>query len=290
MTTTPTAYLRPGGRLVQGSVHETKDSEDNNGNKKIGKDGKPRQECFFAIAVPKTPGVSDWKQEAWAQPIVSIAMGAFPGGQHAWPSFAWKVTDGDSNAPNKKGKLPKDTQGFPGNWVVKLGGGFLPQLLTRNGDQRLPAEQRVELGDYVQVACTVAGNGRTDSPGVYINHQAVAFVGYGPRIVVERDYSNVGFGKGPVPQGVMATPPAGMTAAPLPATSAPVAAPVAAPAAAVPANPAILQAPAAPAPMPPAPPAAPVRQMTAAATATYEAYIASGWTDALLVQHGLMVG
>jgi hypothetical protein len=37
-------------------------------------------------------------------------------------------------------------------------------------------------------------------------------------------------------------------------------------------------------------PAVPVRRMTPAAGATtYEQYIAAGWTDALLVQHGMML-
>ena len=49
----------------------------------------------------------------------------------------------------------------------------------------------------------------------------------------------------------------------------------------------------APAPMmapPAAPPAAPVRTMTPkAAGATYEAMIAAGWTDALLIEHGMMM-
>ena len=284
--------LLPVGRLVEGSVHELKDVEDNNGVKKLGKDGKPQKQCFFSVAIPKTPGVTDWKQEAWAAPIVQAAMAAFPGGQYNWPAFAWKVTDGDSAIPNKKGKLPKNKAGFPGNWVVKLSGGFLPQLLTRDGSQRLSPEQRIEPGDYVQAAYFAVGNNRSDSPGVYVNHAAVAFTGFGERITYERDYTGVGFGQGPVPAGVRAAPSAGMTTPPLPATPAPLpAAPVAAPAP-IPANPAVLQAPlpAAPAPLPPAPPAAPVKQMTAAATSSYEQYIAAGWTDAQLVQHGLMVG
>ena len=40
---------------------------------------------------------------------------------------------------------------------------------------------------------------------------------------------------------------------------------------------------------PVAPPAPPARQMTAAAQGPYEAYVASGWTDAQLVQNGLML-
>lgn len=44
-------------------------------------------------------------------------------------------------------------------------------------------------------------------------------------------------------------------------------------------------------PAPPGPPAAPapvLRKMTAIAETTYEAYIAAGWSDSLLIQHGLM--
>ena len=71
--------------------------------------------------------------------------------------------------------------------------------------------------------------------------------------------------------------------APTAAAAAPMTPPVAAPNA----------APAPPAPpvaAPPAPPAAPVHQMTPAAQgASYEAMIAAGWTDALLIQHGMML-
>jgi hypothetical protein len=43
-------------------------------------------------------------------------------------------------------------------------------------------------------------------------------------------------------------------------------------------------------PLPPAaPPAAPARQMTAkAGGAPYESFVAQGWNDATLVQHGYM--
>ena len=59
-------------------------------------------------------------------------------------------------------------------------------------------------------------------------------------------------------------------------------------------NPGFVQVPppaAAPAPMAPPPaPVAPVRQMTAAAQGvTYDAYVAAGWSDAQLVQNGLML-
>lgn len=59
------------------------------------------------------------------------------------------------------------------------------------------------------------------------------------------------------------------------------------------AAPMMMTPPAAPAPMmapPPAPPAAPVRTMTPkAAGATYEAFVANGWTDAMLIEQGYMM-
>lgn len=57
-------------------------------------------------------------------------------------------------------------------------------------------------------------------------------------------------------------------------------------------NPGFVQVPPpAPAPMAPPPaPSIPVRQMTAAAQGIpYESYVAQGWSDALLVQHGMML-
>lgn len=102
----------------------------------------------------------------------------------------------------------------------------------------------------------------------------------------------VGYAPPPVPAGVPQIP--GVAPAPLaPAGSVPM---PYAPAPGAPApipvtpNPGFVQVPP-PAPMAPPPaPAAPVRQMTAAAQGvTYEAYIAAGWSDAQLVQNGLML-
>lgn len=119
-------------------------------------------------------------------------------------------------------------------------------------------------------------------------------------------------GAGPAPQPPGAPPPAPVMSAPLMLASAngvpyeawraqgwtdeqlitaghmaqPV---VMAPAAPPPAPPAPPAAPPAPPPTPPAPPPAPGRVMLPAANGqTYEAMLAAGWTDALLVQHGMM--
>lgn len=105
-----------------------------------------------------------------------------------------------------------------------------------------------------------------------------------------------GYAPPPVPAGVpqipgvapAPLPPAGSV--PMPSAPAPVA-PAPAPIPVTP-NPGFVQVPPpAPAPMAPPPaPVIPVRQMTAAAQGvTYEAYVAAGWSDAQLVQNGLML-
>jgi hypothetical protein len=122
----------------------------------------------------------------------------------------------------------------------------------------------------------------------------VSFQGFGPEIKTRVDPGSVGFGAGPKPTGVLSAPVGGM-AAPvglppaLPGAAASLPSAMPAPTAVQP-SPGFLAPPAAaPAPLPP-PPAAPVRRMTDKAQGnTYEGLIAQGWTEALLIQHGLMV-
>lgn len=301
MTTSVNATL-PVGRAVQGSFYELTGKTDQKTNQPaLGKDGKQIMSAFFAVAIPKQPGETHWASTEWGAKI--WALGHASNGvaaQHR--DFAWKVEDGDSQEPNKKGRKNCDREGFPGHWIVKFSSSFLPKLYTLMGEKEpkiLLEPGAIQCGFFVQVNFTAAPNGRTDSPGVYLNPNMVCLIAYGTPIVGGPDVSQAGFGQ-PValPAGASLTPVGGF---------APVAPPVAAPAAYVPppapapapsAVPAIPPAPvavaphnAAPAvPLPPAPVApAPGRTMLpAAAGVPYEAFIAQGWTDALLVQHGKM--
>lgn len=308
MTNTSNQIVTPPGRLVQGNLYELKNT-DAQGRPLTIKNGpnagQVREDCFFAVAVPKTAGI-DWKQEAWAQPMVQAAQEGFPQGQWQAPTFAFKVVDGDSQMVDQGGKKPCDKEGFAGNWILRLNSGYLPKILNADGTQELAEKDMVKTGDYVQVLADVKSNGNVQKPGVYLNHKAVAFIGYGERIVYEADYSGVGFGTGVVPAGASQVPPAGNFSAqaaipavpgvPASMPAAPVAAPVAPAPMAVPApNPAILAAPAPVAPAVPAVPAAPApvavmaKVMTdKAGGLTYDQMKSQGWTDELLVQHGYM--
>ena len=296
----------PVGRIVQGDLAKPQPVLDNLGKPKLSRDGTPMVQHFIALAISKTPGHTHWAQTDWGRQIWDEGNRAHPNfAPH--PTFSWKIEDGDSVLPNKKGKKNADREGFPGHWVIKFRSGFLPKTYNADGSAAIPAET-IRCGYYVQVNCTVAGN-TGESPGVYINPNMVALSGYGPEIIAGPDASEAGFGGVPLPPGASATPLGGFAPAPeVPATGGapgvavpfhvPAAVPLsfspstqtgtAAPAMTSPSNPAFLGVPAAPPPPPPA--ATPVKQLTPkAAGASYADLIKAGWTDALLIQHGMML-
>lgn len=310
--------LTPVGRLVMGSLYkpQTTDAEGRPLVVKTGPQaGQPRKDYFFALAIAKA-GEQHWAHTPWGKLIYETAVASFPGGQTQSPSFAWKVVDGDSAVPNKRGVAPRTREGYPGHWVLSFSSGFPPKIYNADGTQAITDPDAVKLGYYVQVEGTVAGNDSLQQPGVFLNHRMVALAAYGPEIVTGPDPKSVGFGQGvALPAGASAVPLAGFTPPVTPGALPPL---PGAGGAAVPALPTLPGAqasapgalpqltPAAASMMPPssvpavpvvphpgflAVPAAPVRQLTPAAQgATYEQLIAAGWTDALLVQNGLMIG
>lgn len=325
----------PVGRIVMGSLYDpsTTDAEGKPLVVKTGPNaGQPRVNYFFALAIAKG-AEPHWAHTPWGQQIWNVGNQAFPNAAQS-PAFAWKIEDGDSQIPNKKGRKPCDNEGWRGHWILKFSGGFAPKVYQQEGAGFVQAMQKdfVKPGYFVEVAFSVEGNGSQSQPGVYLNHSMVCFRAYGQEIVFGPDVASAGFGQAALPTGASMTPPlsaipmpqgqapgayappalpgapAGYMPPPVPGMPAgvpvlpgvPMAAPVAAyapPPAPIPVtpNPAFVQVPPPAAPMapPPAPPAPidPIRrQMTAAADgATYEAFIAAGWTDAQLVANGLLV-
>lgn len=302
--TTAIQVLFPTGRVVQGSLYKGQD-KDGDGKPLLVKSGpnigKPTIKYFFSVAIPKTSGVAHWASETWGAPIWALAHSSWPQGQAQAPTFAFKIEDGDSTIPNKKGKKNADRVGFPGNWVVNFTSGFAPRIFNSNGSQALPDADAVKLGYYIQVQASVDSNRSDTNPGLYINHNMVAFQGFGQEIHVGPDAASVGFGAGPAPVGMSVAPVGGMPApgAPAPAAyqppppaagaPAPYVAPAPAPTAVAPA-PSYIAPPGPPA-APPAPPAAPAAGpvLTALARgATYAQMLAAGWTDDTLRANGMM--
>jgi hypothetical protein len=299
----------PVGRLVQGDLYRgyTKDAEGKDLVYKNGADaGKARTNFFFALAIPKNPGETHWANTEWGAKILQVGAAAFPQ-MYQNPAFSWKVEDGDSNVPNKKGKVPSTNEGWKGNWIIKFSTSIAPKVFRAEGSAFFETAD-VKCGYYVQVNFDVQGNESAQNPGVYINPTMVCFRAPGEEISFGPNVEDAGFGAAPLPVGVTAAPlPVAMPAAPsLPvaAPSLPVAVPslpVAAPA--IPAlnvqpNPGFLQGPAASTaavpsvPLPAAVPAmipSPSKRMTAkAAGATYEMFIAANWTDAQMIAQGYL--
>ena len=266
-------FTTPVGRLVAGSFYNpnTKNAE---GKPLTDKAGNPRVEYYIALAIPKA-GEAHWKDTPWGQAIWTAGVTGDPQAPNR-RVFSWKVIDGDSAEVDTKGRRPRDREGYPGHWVLRFSSGFAPDLyttVTSSTPIPLPQKDAIRPGDYIQVQGNVRFNGSSQQPGVYLNFGMACLCGYGKRIVIGPDVSSAGFGASPLPAGAM-TAPEGGAMPPAPAPVAPV-------------------APVAPA-LPPVPPPAPafrqVHQMTAkAGGATYEAMVAVGWTDALLVQEGYML-
>lgn len=305
--------LYPVGRLVGGSLYRSNDVTEADGKTpKLDADGKKKKSYSVGVAFPKVPG-QHWGSSEWGAKIWAEGHAGFPNGEAQAATFAWKIIDGDSMIPNKRGNKPAENEGYPGHWVVWFSGTFAPKTCNANGSvQYTDNVERIKPGHFVQVLGTCKDNKPSQSPGVYQNFVMVAHSGFGPEIATGSsvDAAAVGFGATPLPAGASAVP-LGQTA--LPGGAQPPATPGA------PAIPAVAQVaqpaqPAAPAassivpnqaflnpPVPgamPAPgavpmPAAPVVRtymMTAAAQGyTREQFVASGqWTDDTLIAAGMM--
>lgn len=300
------------GRLVGGSVSEaiTEDFDGNPLTTKTGKNkGKETQRYSFGVAYPKNG-------QHWATGTALGALVWATGHEHmgalaSRDDFSWKIQDGDSTKPNKRGNKPCDNEGWPGHWIFFFSSSFAPDCYDSTGDAPVDPEL-IKKGFFVQVKGSVVGNENDSNPGVYLNHGMVALTAYGAEIVSKNkpDPKKAGFGVGvQLPTGASTTPPPGMkSGATPPPPKAPNASPPppAAPAANLPPPPVVTAppvsvapaasfiappaAPVAPTPPAPTPPAAPVRTMTAkAGGATYESFVAQGWTEAAMRSEGYLV-
>ena len=273
-----TTLLFPVGRLVGGSLYKSRPTLDNAGKPKLNAAGQPAHQFSFGVAYAKNG--QPWQATPWGQVVHAAGVAGFPNGEYNAPTFAWKITDGDSVIPNKRGNKPCDNEGFPGHWVVWFSGSFAPNLTDKHGTREgtmlySDGTERIKPGHMIEVYASVKDNKPSQSPGVYMNYKMVAHNDAStPEIALSEqvDSTAVGFGGA---RPAQAAAPAQQYAAPPPAQVA------------------VAPAPAYMAPPPPAavaPPPAPVRQMTAKANgATYEQFIAQGWTEALLREHGMMV-
>jgi hypothetical protein len=263
-------------------------------------DGSSKVSYRLGLAIAKRPGDANWWDSLEGKIIHAQGFADHPQAAGS-PDFSWKVVDGDSKVKTAKAKIPPcEKEGFPGHWVFTVNSGFPFKFVNADGSAYLLDRGAVKCGDYVQIACSVLGN-TGKSPGVYINHQCVSLQGLGAAIVGGIDPKSAGFGKGPQPVGMTPVGNVNTGSTPPPPQSAPTAATTGGapppPANAAPPPQQVPQVPVTPAPSflgaPPAAPPPPVPSgpvMTAkAAGQTYAAFIAAGWSEALLRSNGYIV-
>lgn len=307
MSNQPLQILFPVSRLVQGDLVKMQDT-DADGKPLTIKNGpntgKPTKRSFFAVAIAKTAGHTHWAQTDWGAQIWAEGAKAWPQGQSGSPAFAWKIEDGDSAIPNTKGRKNCDRPGFPGHWIVNFGSGYPVKVVTADGSSAHPNPEAIKLGHFVEAYGSIVSNNSALKPGMYVNHVAVGYSGFGEEIHVGVDASKLGMGRGPAPAGMSATPLAAMNPAniPPPAGAAPGAAPAIpgippipgaaftpapapAPIAVAPSAPFIAPA---PAPPPPAAPAPPPAQPVTTTGIPYASYITQGWSHAQMLANGVV--
>ena len=285
-----TEFTTPTGRLVWGDVFKAQPVIDDLTKKqRMRADGSPMIEYSFGVAFAK----SDPAWPAFRASLKAADRAAWP--QYHGPDgeilpgvkFADKITDGDGY--NTKGQPHSAKDGYAGHWVVKFASQYPPTAYRHDGAQwvQITDPGMVKCGDYIQVNGTTQSNGSAQSPGMYRNVNMVAFVGSGVPIIKSANPNDKFGGPPPLPPGATATPqPPGAPLPQPPATPMQSPAPMAGPA----------PAPTAP-PAPPVPPAAPpapaVKVLTPAGAASYpgasyEGYIAAGWTDDQLRASGYL--
>lgn len=152
--------------------------------------GLQRTDLYFAVAVPKAgeQGPEGWKTTPWGAQIVAAGVRDWPTGEHASPQFAWKITDGDSVIPNKKGIVPNTRQGWPGHWIVHCStmlGISCHHVGKYQPVDQIQVEAEIKCGDYCRVSLEVRGNGPCQTPGVYVNPKLFELSRAGDPIISE---------------------------------------------------------------------------------------------------------
>jgi len=181
----------PEGRIVSG--HPMKGftpTDDKTKLPKMRKDGITKVvEWSFGVAIPKA-GTTDWRQTPWGAQVNQAAQDAVDGYTLAETQskfFSWKIVDGDSTEPNRKGNKPCEQEGYPGHWVVFMSTQFqAPKCFHKDKYdpmQQIQNDSEIEKGDYVRVHCSVRGNKPSQTAGVYINPGIVSLERKGTPIV-----------------------------------------------------------------------------------------------------------
>jgi len=183
------------------------------------KTGEQMKEYGFGLAVPK----SALQQTAPGQPghiwaaMYEEAWTLYPSRQLP-PAFAMKFKDGDTDIDDK-GVPYSQREGYAGHMVFACTNSIPIKYFKYENTQNILINQGIKCGDYVNVQITVKAHGPigTGKPGLYLNPNAVQFLGFGAEIVNMPSGDQLfGTQAPPLPPGASAQPivPPGMIVQP----------------------------------------------------------------------------
>ena len=275
----------PVGRVVGGHPMVSRANKDDvTGLPKMQKDGiTPSTSVYVGLAIPKG-AETHWNQTEWGAQIYAEALAAWPAGEYQQPTFSWKVTDGDSQIPNKKMKKPCDREGYPGHWIIQASTGLGAVKCYNVGKYNpltdlIQQKEMIKPGDYARLVLNVKSNESTQTAGMYINPEIFELYQAGQAIILESEPDAAGT----LGASVAQLPVGALIDTNMP-TAAPVAgvAPIAAPVVSVaPIAPVVAPGTVAPAPdflAPPIPGAVVTQKNYNGQIVTVETLTASGWT------------
>lgn len=167
---------------------------------KLNARGEPAMEYGFGLAVPKQA-----LGEIWTA-IHEEAYTLYPSRQIP-PSFAMKYKDGDGI--DDKGISFAQREGYAGHLVFACTTALPIKFFRFENGNNILINEGIKCGDYVNVQLSIKahpaqGQGK---PGLYLNPNAVQFLGYGKEIVNTPSGDAI-FGNAmpAIPMGASATP------------------------------------------------------------------------------------
>jgi hypothetical protein len=210
-TTTEGQTVMVQGRIVwvSGDLFAGKTKTEFNTNRpKLNDQGEQMKEYGFGLAVPKevfaqtgpgTPG------HIWAA-IHEERAKLYPSGQFP-PGFSMKYKDGDG--VDHQGQPYSSREGYADHLIFALNTSIPIKFFRWENNQNIQVNEGIKCGDYVKVQVLVKAHGAIGQgkPGLYLNPNAVQFIGYGKEIINSPSGDQIfGAGQPEIPAGASAMP------------------------------------------------------------------------------------
>lgn len=182
--------------------------DQNTKQQKYDKAGNPVTEYGFGLAVPKSalqhlgPGQPG---EIWSA-MQEQAFQIYPSRQIP-PGFAWKYKDGDG--VDDKGVPFSQREGYAQHVVFAMTTQVPIKYFRHENGGNIMINEGIKCGDYVNVQVMVKAHAAsgTFKPGVYLNPNAVQFLGFGKEIINAPSGDQIfGLVAPPMPPGASAIP------------------------------------------------------------------------------------